>query len=96
MQGLDLLASLRLCSNVPGQWAVQTALGGYQSIQELVRPGGRLYVVEMGDYSERRHERLGRVKLLVDTDGDGRFDKASVFADKLAWPTAVILSLIHI
>ncbi len=43
MQGLDLLASLRLCSNVPGQWAVQTALGGYQSIVELVRPGGRLY-----------------------------------------------------
>jgi alanine-synthesizing transaminase len=43
MQGLDLLASLRLCSSVPGQWAVQTALGGYQSIQELLRPGGRLY-----------------------------------------------------
>jgi len=34
---------LRLCSNVPGQWAVQTALGGYQSIRELTRPGGRLY-----------------------------------------------------
>jgi alanine-synthesizing transaminase len=43
LQGLDLLASLRLCSNVPGQWAVQTALGGYQSVQELLRPGGRLY-----------------------------------------------------
>lgn len=43
LQGMDLLASLRLCSNVPGQWAVQTALGGYQSIQELIRPGGRLY-----------------------------------------------------
>lgn len=43
MQGLELLSSLRLCSNVPGQWAVQTALGGYQSIRDLVRPGGRLY-----------------------------------------------------
>lgn len=41
--GIDLLASLRLCSNVPGQWAVQTALGGFQSIGKLVRPGGRLY-----------------------------------------------------
>jgi alanine-synthesizing transaminase len=41
--GLELLSSLRLCSNVPGQWAVQTALGGYQSILELTRPGGRLY-----------------------------------------------------
>jgi len=40
---LDKLSSLRLCSNVPGQWAVQTALGGYQSIQELTRPGGRLH-----------------------------------------------------
>ncbi|MGA3158375.1 MAG: aminotransferase class I/II-fold pyridoxal phosphate-dependent enzyme [Steroidobacteraceae bacterium] len=42
-QGLELLSSLRLCSNVPAQWAVQTALGGYQSIRELVTPGGRLY-----------------------------------------------------
>jgi alanine-synthesizing transaminase len=43
LHGLELLSSLRLCSNVPGQWAVQTALGGHQSIRELTRPGGRLY-----------------------------------------------------
>lgn len=43
IEGLRILASLRLCSNVPTQHAVQTALGGYQSIGELVRPGGRLY-----------------------------------------------------
>jgi alanine-synthesizing transaminase len=43
LNALDLLAALRLCSNVPGQWAVQTALGGYQSIQRLCSPGGRLY-----------------------------------------------------
>ena len=43
VHGMELLAALRLCSNVPGQWAVQTALGGFQSIHELVRPGGRLY-----------------------------------------------------
>ncbi len=43
LSGLELLSSLRLCANVPGQWAVQTALGGYQSIRELVAPGGRLY-----------------------------------------------------
>lgn len=40
---LELLSSLRLCSNVPAQWAVQTALGGYQSIRELTAPGGRLH-----------------------------------------------------
>jgi alanine-synthesizing transaminase len=43
LTSLDLLAALRLCSNVPGQWAVQTALGGFQSIQKLCAPGGRLY-----------------------------------------------------
>ena len=43
LAALELLSSLRLCSNVPGQWAVQTALGGYQSIKELTRPGGRLF-----------------------------------------------------
>jgi alanine-synthesizing transaminase len=41
--GLDTIASLRLCSNVVGQWAVQTALGGYQSIHDLTKPGGRLF-----------------------------------------------------
>jgi alanine-synthesizing transaminase len=43
IQAVELLASLRLCSNVPGQYAVQTALGGHQSIFDLTRPGGRLY-----------------------------------------------------
>ena len=42
IEGLDMLASMRLCSNVPGQYAIQTALGGYQSIVELVAPQGRL------------------------------------------------------
>jgi alanine-synthesizing transaminase len=44
LSALELLSSLRLCSNVPAQWAVQTALGGYQSIKELLAPGGRLFV----------------------------------------------------
>jgi alanine-synthesizing transaminase len=43
LSALELLSSLRLCSNVPAQWAVQTALGGYQSVKELLAPGGRLY-----------------------------------------------------
>jgi alanine-synthesizing transaminase len=43
LNALELLSSLRLCSNVMGQWAVQTALGGHQSIRELIAPGGRLY-----------------------------------------------------
>jgi len=42
IEGLNMLSNMRLCSNVPGQWAIQTALGGYQSIGELVGPGGRL------------------------------------------------------
>ncbi|MEN3109922.1 pyridoxal phosphate-dependent aminotransferase [Uliginosibacterium paludis] len=42
IEGLNMLASMRLCANTPGQLAIQTALGGYQSIDDLVRPGGRL------------------------------------------------------
>jgi alanine-synthesizing transaminase len=42
VEGLNMLASLRLCSNTPGQLAIQTALGGYQSIKDLVAPSGRL------------------------------------------------------
>ena len=42
IEGLNILASMRLCANVPGQYAIQTALGGYQSINDLVAPGGRL------------------------------------------------------
>ncbi len=42
IEGLNMLASMRLCANVPGQYAIQTALGGYQSIVDLVGPGGRL------------------------------------------------------
>ncbi|HEX2531766.1 MAG TPA: pyridoxal phosphate-dependent aminotransferase [Burkholderiaceae bacterium] len=42
IEGLNMLASMRLCANVPGQYAIQTALGGYQSINDLVGPGGRL------------------------------------------------------
>jgi alanine-synthesizing transaminase len=42
IDGLDMLASMRLCANVPGQWGIQTALGGYQSINDLVAPGGRM------------------------------------------------------
>jgi len=42
IEGLNMLASMRLCANTPGQLAIQTALGGYQSIRDLVAPGGRL------------------------------------------------------
>jgi len=42
IEGLDILASMRLCANVPAQYAIQTALGGYQSIHDLVLPTGRL------------------------------------------------------
>ena len=42
LDGLQMLASMRLCANVPAQYAIQTALGGYQSINDLVLPGGRL------------------------------------------------------
>jgi putative membrane-bound dehydrogenase-like protein len=50
---------------------------------------GRLFVVEMRDYSEQDKERLGRVRLLIDDNGDGKFDTSHVYVDGLSWPTAV-------
>ena len=52
MTGLNMLASMRLCSNVPMQNAIQTALGGFQSIYELTKPGGRLY--DQMDFASER------------------------------------------
>ncbi|GIF03708.1 pyridoxal phosphate-dependent aminotransferase [Actinoplanes siamensis] len=51
LDGLQLLANMRVCPNVPAQHAIQTALGGYQSIEELTRPGGRL--LEQRDHAWR-------------------------------------------
>jgi putative membrane-bound dehydrogenase-like protein len=52
---------------------------------------GRMFVLEMIDYSERREEtpHLGRIRMLEDLDGDGVYEKSTVFADDLAWPTAL-------
>src|SRR5690606_14467538 len=50
---------------------------------------GRLYVVEMRDYSEDDELHLGRIRLLEDRDGDGWFETSTVFADDLSWPTAL-------
>ncbi|WP_147105861.1 pyridoxal phosphate-dependent aminotransferase [Nesterenkonia populi] len=57
LEGLQLMSNLRMCPNVPGQHAIQTALGGYQSIDELTVPGGRLY-------EQRRvaHEKLSQIE----------------------------------
>ncbi|KNZ43231.1 pyridoxal phosphate-dependent aminotransferase [Acetobacterium bakii] len=43
IEGIKMLSNMRMCSNVPGQHAIQTSLGGYQSINDLLKPGGRLY-----------------------------------------------------
>ena len=53
---------------------------------------GRLFVIEMRDYSEMRdiHPHLGRIRMLEDTNGDGIFDKATIYADDLPWPTGLI------
>lgn len=49
----------------------------------------RMFVVEMRGYSENQAEKISRIKLLEDTDDDGKYDKATVFADQLNWPTAI-------
>jgi alanine-synthesizing transaminase len=63
LSAVELLSSLRLCANVPGQWAVQTALGGYQSIKELVRAGGRLFESRQAIISNVRKSKYLDVQL---------------------------------
>ncbi|MBC7968401.1 MAG: alpha/beta fold hydrolase [Fuerstia sp.] len=77
-------------------------IGGYEMQQTAAEPlltdpvamsfdaDGRLFVAEMNDYSEQATEHLGRVRMLVDSDDDGRFDQSHVFATGLSWPTAII------
>lgn len=50
---------------------------------------GRLFVAEMRDYPDLNEKLLGRISILEDTDGDGRFDRSRVFADQLAWPSGI-------
>jgi putative membrane-bound dehydrogenase-like protein len=50
---------------------------------------GRLFVVEMRGYSEDADQNLGRIRVLHDVDGDGRYDTSQIFADGLSWPTAI-------
>ncbi len=92
IHGMELLAALRLCSNVPGQWAVQTALGGFQSILGLVQPGGRLYqsrqaVIDRVDGSKflSAHRPMGAMYAFVRLDPrfDGRFDDQAFALDLL-------------
>jgi alanine-synthesizing transaminase len=62
LAALELLSSLRLCAAVPAQWAVQTALGGHQSIRELVTPGGRLYESRAAILAATQASRFLRLK----------------------------------
>jgi len=92
IHGMELLSALRLCSNVPGQWAVQTALGGFQSIRELVRPGGRLFqsreavlgCVEQSEYLTVERP-MGAMYAFVRLDRrfDERFDDQAFALDLL-------------
>ncbi len=92
IHGMELLAALRLCSNVPGQWAVQTALGGFQSIGDMVSPGGRLYQsrqtvierVEQSDYLSMQVPQGAMYAFLrLDERFSGRYDDQGFALDLL-------------
>ncbi|MFZ7121022.1 MAG: pyridoxal phosphate-dependent aminotransferase [Eubacteriaceae bacterium] len=68
IEGLNILSSMRLCSNVPAQYAVQTSLGGYQSINKLISPGGRL--LQQRDYI---YEKINEIPGLSCTKPKGAF-----------------------
>lgn len=66
IEGLNMLTSMRLCANVPAQHAIQSSLGGYQSISEFIRPGGRLY-----DQRQVAYEMINAIDGLSCTKPDG-------------------------
>jgi len=66
IDGIDMLASMRLCCNVPAQYAIQTALGGYQSINDLIVPGGRLW-----EQRELAWNKLNKIKGVSCVKPDG-------------------------
>ncbi|WKY47317.1 pyridoxal phosphate-dependent aminotransferase [Eubacteriaceae bacterium ES3] len=68
IEGINILASMRLCANVPAQHAIQTSLGGYQSINDLVKPGGRLY-----EQREIVHKRVNSIPGLSCVKPQGAF-----------------------
>lgn len=68
IEGLNILATMRLCANVPSQYAIQTALGGYQSINDLTKPGGRL--AEQRDYI---YKKINNIPGLSCTKPEGAF-----------------------
>ncbi len=63
IEGLEMLSSMRLCANVPAMYAVQTALGGYQSVNELILPGGRL--LEQRDAAVRALNKIPGVSCVI-------------------------------
>jgi len=86
LSGLELLSSLRLCSNVAGQWVVQTALGGHQSIRELTRPGGRLFESRqtiLDSVARSRYLRLARPMGALYSFVEVRADVLPGFDDQL-------------
>jgi len=103
LRAAEVLAGPRVPPTEPGQAASTLAIRpGFTAELVAAEPlvtspvaltvdeGGRAFVVEMRDYSERRPERLGRVRLLTDTNQDGRYDAATVFLPDLPWPTAIM------
>jgi putative membrane-bound dehydrogenase-like protein len=92
----------RVAPTEPGDvWKDFTVAPGFKLEQVACEPlvnspvamewdeNGRLYVCEMRGYSENRDDSLSRVSMLEDLDNDGKYDKSTVFVDKLLWPTAV-------
>ncbi len=92
-EGLDLLASMRLCANVPAQFAVQTSLGGYQSINDLVLPGGRLR--EQMEYAYSRITAIPGLSCVKPKGALYLFPKMDTERWKIVSDVEVIRSILH-
>src|SRR6266481_2255831 len=92
IQRLQGTCSMRIRCNAFLRLAI-FALGALSPAVLIAQPPkdslDRDYVVEMRGYSENKDEKVSRIRLLEDSNGDGKFDKSTIFVDGLAWPTAI-------
>ncbi len=93
LEGLTLLANMRMCPNVPAQHAIQTALGGYQSINELIVPGGRFY--EQSKTAARLLNEIPGVSCVEPSGALYCFPKLDVDRYRITDDEAFVLELLH-
>jgi alanine-synthesizing transaminase len=93
IEGIEMLASMRLCANMPAQFGIQTALGGYQSVNELLLPGGRLH--EQRDITVRKVREIPGLSVVMPKGALYCFPKIDIERFNIRDDEKFVLDLLH-